>query len=150
MATLSSLGGTRPTTAYYNGTPATGTGGNSAPGVSVLSGALTANTYPGTAQLAITGSGSLELAVLYAASTTPRSVTAKIVVDGVTVSEVTASMGTANAGVTIAGYFNWVSASDRALVGLTNIAFSNSLQIFIKSDITETNGVTLKYMARLT
>lgn len=148
MGALSSYGGEGRTTAYYNGNP-TSEVASYTPGTTVASGALTADTYPGTGQLEITGQGVLEFAIAYAADATARTITAKIVVDGTTVIEQAKAVSAANTGVSAAGWCYMNSAATRYVLVPTNIVFKQSLKIFIKSSLTETDKVSLKYMARV-
>lgn len=116
-------------------------------GVAVASGSLTADTYPGTGQIEITGEGVLNLLYFYVTDTTSRDVTIKIEVDGTQIIEDSLStITTANSGGILVG----MGTNSMGAIALDQIPFSSSLKIFLKSSVTETDKCYLKYIARLT
>lgn len=115
---------------------------NTLPGTNVASGALTADTYPGTAQINITGAGVLNFVSFYAADATSRTVTIKVVLDGTQIIEQASSTSATNSGAVVIGGYSGGLTFDQ-------IPFFTSLAVFLKSNLSETDKAVLKYVTRL-
>lgn len=138
-----------PPSSLVNASPQNAVGCNYMPGTSVNSGALTADTYPGTAQIVITGAGVLNFLGFYSADATARNVTTKIVLDGTQVLEVLIASGAQYQGGAVVGAFIYGGATVAAGIAFDQIPFFTSLSIFSKSSVSETNKHVIKYVARL-
>lgn len=147
MTTLSQfVGGNNPPTTVSSGA-ATGANLNSFPGVAVNSGALTANTYPTTAQVSITGQGVVGLVSAYNLDATSRTITVKVEIDGVTVTEgAIVGVSTTNTGVFVIGCGS--TGTTTSYFALDQIPFNKSLKIFLKTSDTQTDLAAIKYVAR--
>ncbi|MFH1010335.1 MAG: hypothetical protein V1784_03770 [bacterium] len=111
---------------------------------SVLSGAVTANTYKEI--LAITGAGLLEFCAANTQDTTSRTVGLKIVADGVTIFDaVSSATSSATLGiVAVGGNGNGGVSYPIAFP----VPFNVSLSVQIKSSISETDKIAALYSYR--
>ena len=98
------------------------------------SGALTANTYPGTPQINITGAGAFEFLAINSTDATARNITVKVVIDGVTVIEKTCTTSTTTRGLMFIGL-----DQNASFGALAFIPFNFSFQVYVKSTLTETD-----------
>uniref|UniRef100_A0A6M3M5Y4 Uncharacterized protein n=1 Tax=viral metagenome TaxID=1070528 RepID=A0A6M3M5Y4_9ZZZZ len=109
----------------------------------VLSGALVANTYKELYAVA-DGSGIIDIVSLITLDATPRSIGIKLVMDGVTVFDAVAlNCVDALYGFAALG-FVMVSVAHYSLAPQPR-CFSESLSIQVKSSLSETNKLKLKY-----
>ena len=115
---------------------------NTVSGKYALSGALTSNTYKELFSVS-SGGGVLHMAALGVVDTTNRTVGLKVLVDGNTVLDAAKLM----AGIADAGYGVGVFSSTGlyAASSLVSIPFKTSVSLQIKSSLSETDKVYLKY-----
>lgn len=140
----SKSGGEQPPTALLNTPITTDDIPNDVPGIQVLSGALTADTYPGTPQVSITGKGIANIAGAFGLDATIRTITLKIIIDGVEVIE----HGDTLPARTNVGFLAIGMYTDGFAGSFDQIPFSTSFQLFLKSDLTETDKSELIYLVR--
>lgn len=147
MAKLSQLvGGIRTPVQLVNGFEADGAPTSTAPyecgglrlGKLLLSGALTANTWKPL--LTITGSGRIKfLATGNSEYGTSKGVSQKLVLDGETVFESTSTMSYPG-GVPVIGAGR--KESDYAIVSYDSVFFGESLEFYVKTNVTGTDVLT--------
>lgn len=106
----------------------------------LLSGALTANTY--LELVSLSTPGWLRICGVYRVDATSRTVGLKIVIDGTTVIDAV----DAASGVTDKGWYAIGGGLGTSVIGLEAIRFNASLSLQIKSSITETDKIVLKYL----
>lgn len=112
-------------------------------GSKVLSGALTANTYKELLSVSA-GGGTLYFAGVMAVDTTARTVGLKIVVDGNTVCDQTCAVtGAADQGFAVGAAYNASTVPSPTPVA---IPFRGSLSLQVKSSLSETDKVYLRFM----
>jgi len=115
-------------------------------GRKVGSGVLVAGAYPVTPQVSVVGSGSLSYLGFGNMDMVSRATACKLVIDGNIVAEVAPpAWPTANRTYMVVGS----PYSTYGSIALDNIPFALSLEIFLKSDISETDGSWLGYLARV-
>lgn len=146
------IGAIRPPKTIVNAYSAGGTStataaGKYASGIkTIASGALTAGAY--SKILDIAGSGVISFLSAYAADATARTVGLKLVIDGATPFDATSnSVSAAESGVVAVGA---TFPSAPLAVALQPMPFNTSMQVWVKSSLSETNKVSADCLYYLT
>lgn len=105
---------------------------------SILSGALSSDTYSTILEIT-SGGGVIQSLAVLGADATNRTITAKVTIDGNEVRELAGTISNTNAGVIVFGSID----GGAALLDTACVPWFSSLKIEVKSTLTETDKVKL-------